>query len=116
MRWLKKKIALAKKRQEQIEATHISQDSKIDGSFHFNFPSCDKKCQSSQEKTKDKVLSGFQALEPSRAIKNIVKNFGRAICNFAASGLARPYLNDLIKKEEVDIRDFIQYVRGIRKK
>ena len=48
--------------------------------------------------------------------KHIVKNFGRAICNFASSDLARPYLERLVAKEGVKLDDFVQHVRKMKTK
>jgi len=50
----------------------------------------------------------------SLATKNIVKNYGRAICNFAASPLAVPYLLDLTAKENVRLEDFVKYVLSVK--
>ena len=54
--------------------------------------------------------------ETSRATKNIVKNFGKAICTFSSSNLALPYLNCLIEKEGIEIQDFVNYVLNMKGK
>ena len=45
----------------------------------------------------------------SRCTKNIVKNYGKAICNFAASKLALPYLEPLIANEDFNFEKFAEY-------
>jgi len=48
--------------------------------------------------------------ETSRATKNVVKNYGRAICNFSTSTLSLPYLTPFLQKEEVTREGFIVFV------
>ncbi len=51
----------------------------------------------------------FTPLE-ARCTKNIVKNYGKAICNFAASKLAMPYLEPFIVKERLNFEKFSEYI------
>jgi len=48
------------------------------------------------------------------ANKNIIKNFGRAIANFAASDIAFPYLEPLLKEKNVNWKDFVHYALSMR--
>jgi len=41
---------------------------------------------------------------------NIFRNFGRAICKFASSSLATPYLAPLLLQEGIELRDFLAYM------
>jgi len=43
--------------------------------------------------------------------KTIVKNFGKAMCSFASSELALPYLNQLVNKSENIIKPFQTYIK-----
>jgi hypothetical protein len=47
-----------------------------------------------------------------KSTKNIIKNYGRAICNFILDPISLPYLEDIIRldKEEVKLEDFIAYI------
>jgi hypothetical protein len=46
----------------------------------------------------------------ARAIKNMAKNYGRAICNFALSTAADEYVNGLCKAGEVNPQEFRGYL------
>jgi len=48
-----------------------------------------------------------------KSTKNIIKNYGRAICNFVALPVARDYLDNIIKKqnEDVSIEEFIEFAQ-----
>lgn len=50
----------------------------------------------------------------ARSTKNIVKNYGKAICAFASSKLALPYLEDLLKELKLNYPAFVQF--SIKKK
>jgi len=41
---------------------------------------------------------------------NIFRNFGRAICKFASSSLATPYLSPLLQQEGIELREFLAYI------
>jgi len=61
-----------------------------------------------------KRIPGYSTIpETSRATKNIVKNYGKAICNFATSQIAIPYLTQLIK-DDIQLTDFVAYVSQIK--
>jgi len=47
-----------------------------------------------------------------KATKNIVKNYGRAICIFIGSSVSHPYLEEMIQKEHqhVILENFIAYI------
>jgi len=57
-----------------------------------------------------KRSQGDGGAEKVRATKNVVKNYGKAICSFATSEIARPYLLPIVHKENIQAEDFIQYV------
>jgi len=75
-----------------------------------------KKLQKKKKKTKHSINR--------LANKNIAKNYGRAIANFAASSLAMPYIEDMFQSDEVlkasfreyalSMRDFIQNLETLR--
>ncbi len=54
--------------------------------------------------------------EHARATKNIVKNYGRAICSFAVSNISAPYLGEILEKEGVLFQSFADYVNEIKEK
>lgn len=43
--------------------------------------------------------------------KNIVKNYGKAMCSFAASNLSLPYLEIIVKSENIKLDRFKEYFR-----
>jgi len=61
---------------------------------------------------KEKV--GYSTPERARATKNLLKNYGKAICSFAISELAHPYLLPIIEKEKVEMKDFSEFVFNIK--
>jgi len=61
-----------------------------------------------------KLDGSYSTSEASRATKNIVKNYGRAICAFALSKMALPYLKKILEKEGVSLRQFTNYVKQIK--
>ena len=107
MRLLKKKIELAMKKQIEIEQK-----------VTFEEPVSCSMCQEEQNPALNLKSSHpvGVAPEPSRAIKNMVKNFGRAICTFASSRLAIPYLTKLAALEGAEIEGFIQYTKSMKDK
>ena len=110
MRLLKKKIELARRKQIEIKQKLIFKEP-------ISCPICQEK-QNLSLSLRNYHSKGSLNLnpEPSLAIKNIVKNFGRAICTFAASKLANPYLVNLAATEGIEIEDFIQYAKGMKEK
>lgn len=46
----------------------------------------------------------------TRATKNIVINFGKAIASFAVSPLATPYLEQILEKENITSKEFTDFV------
>jgi len=54
---------------------------------------------------------------PDGHSKNIVKNYGKALCSFASSAIALPYLELIIKREAYDfviITSFMDYIKERR--
>jgi len=51
-------------------------------------------------------LKRISTLEDGRATKNIAKNFGKAICTFAMSNVAEPYLFPLLQRENLSFDAF----------
>ncbi len=106
MRFLKNKIALAKasadiqamqRRSARKTSTNKSESQEQDHN---------------QKRTR--VPGATYASESTRSIKNISKNFARAICSFAISDMALPYLNPLLRQEYVTREDFINFVNEIK--
>jgi len=44
--------------------------------------------------------------------KNIIKNYARAMVNFALSSLSMPYLSKLLLREDVNLKDFKHFMQG----
>jgi len=112
MRLLKKKIALAK----ELQLKNEQRMAFLKENCNIVSPLPSPRHNQLKEAQKKKTLIINTITEPSRAIKNVVKNFGRAICNFASSKLAIPYLEKFILKEGIQLDDFIQYVRKMKSK
>jgi hypothetical protein len=116
MRILKRKIALVQAKQERIESLLRNNTSSI---YNGNIESASyvSTGSESQKLNQNTLANTYLAPQPSKAIKNVVKNFGRAICTFAASSAAKPYILDLLaKEEEIELRDFVEYVQKIKRR
>ena len=123
MRILKAKIALAKAKRIQnggrLKTSLNSRDGLIKFYSPFPLPSHPQYSSNNinKEAKKRNRIPGFcMTSESSRAIKNIVKNYGRAICAFAVSKLARPYILDFSEKHGIIMNDFIQHVQNMKSK
>jgi len=68
--------------------------------------------QSSENKittTQKKHSKGAEKPKGSKGAtsgKNIIKNYGRALQNFAISNMSLPYINPLLQKENTTLKDF----------
>ena len=51
-------------------------------------------------------------VKPLPGIKNVVKNYGKAMCSFAASKIAEMYLTPLVKKEKVVMKEFVEWIQN----
>jgi len=65
-----------------------------------------------QPETKEK--KGYTTSERARATKDLLKNYGKAICSFAISELAHPYLLPIVEKERVELKGFTEFVFNIK--
>jgi len=103
MRFLKKKIAEAQAFKEARNLKQIQQK---------------KPRTSIVEEKRIKATTPKKNIdsEDGKATKNIAQNFGRAICNFATSEIAAPYLIPILKKEKAHIKLFKEYMNQAKKR
>lgn len=47
--------------------------------------------------------------------KHIIKNYGKGMCTFACSRMAKPYLQDILKDRNIRIQDFQNHIKRKRK-
>jgi len=59
---------------------------------------------------KKRFTNNFRASEKARSTKNLIKNYARAICTFAHSNIAEPYLLPLVEKEKISLERFCDYM------
>jgi len=90
MRFLKKKIALS-------AASLKAKEALTKASSLFK-----RRSQGQRNKTQ------LNSSDPN-STKNIAKNFGKAICNFAYSELSLPYLTPLLKEKQIEQKDFRRF-------
>ena len=75
----------------------------------------------SQSKNQDNSPEDFKAgsdgkmAKGSTSAKNIIKNYGRALQNFAISNMVLPYLTPLIQRENVTLKDFRKFFYSKKK-
>jgi len=77
-----------------------------------------KRPQNPTKKGKRKASRGSKSAKPRKAAKgnNIMKNYARAMVNFALSPVALPYLTDELKQRAVKIQDFEQLLKARKEK
>ena len=57
--------------------------------------------------------------EELRSQKNMIRNYGKAICSFAVNTIALPYIENILEQEqitEISLTDFFDFVRWRRSK
>jgi len=70
-----------------------------------------RKGRTTQKQPRRKIPGGFVTPEKIRCAKNIAKNYGRAISNFATSEIAKPYLEPLLRKQSIEMKEFLEFMR-----
>lgn len=104
---LKNKIAMMKKLEEKSHYLQSPQSSKM----HNKVIIKDKPVEETdlQPKKRKRVRGAPVSTARDRATKNIVKNYGKAICSFACSSMAKPYLGPILKKHQVEADNFLEF-------
>jgi hypothetical protein len=73
------------------------------------------KFEAVQPRKRAKAPTG-ETLTPVKSLctKNIVKNYGKAICNFSFSSAAQPYIQDILKREKfsINLEDFLHHLNS----
>jgi len=70
-----------------------------------------KKHSTSQHHLQDKVeMTGCQKYQDSLRLKNVYKNFTRAICNFILSEISTPYLQPIAEELNIGINEFREFI------
>jgi len=113
MRILKQKIVRARTGYTKIDPMTRSNtlDSRIEENTSKALPGVQKNItwdKSSIESFRD----NSRTFHDVKSTKNIVKNYGRAICNFILSPVSRLYLDEIIRKDHSNIlaERFISYI------
>lgn len=101
MRFLKKKIAYANALHSKTRETNVQL---------VNLASANNGKPKKTKRLQDGCLTAYE----SKQTKNIVKNYGKAICKFSTSPMALPYLQDLIQAEGVQLTGFVNFVNLIK--
>jgi len=63
---------------------------------------------------KKKISNHVQDNYDVKSTKNIVKNYGRAICNFILAPISKVYLVDILKKhgDSVTLKQFSEFIKN----
>jgi len=107
MRFLKLKIALA-------TASRVKALDKPKKTVPASPPTTASSSSSPVIKKRVRVPGSSSASQASLATKNIVKNYGKAICTFAVSHLALPYLHEIVGKHGLSVAEFVGYINTIK--
>ena len=116
MRFLKNKIAKATQalRSKQKSLCHQEKNTYYKEEA-LNLQSVST-CSSPHSSCSSKESYGSQITPlKTRATKSIAKNYGKAICSFSCSELAIPYLDPLLKQENTNRADFIQFMKSAKR-
>jgi hypothetical protein len=118
MKFLKKKIQKFKTGSgisQGIEVIKTSSDEVKSTSDELSSPELISDKKIAKEGTKiqkrNRVPGCPISKHSARAIKNMAKNFGRAICNFALSDISNPYLIPIANKIGMDVEEFRSVIR-----
>ena len=111
MRILKTKIAISRKlRKEKNRAAKLKDQSPSVSNITSPVIS-----PLNPQPKKRRRIPGCPVTTPTdRATKNIVKNYGKAICRFACSQVGEPYLEPIVKQFNVKLTDFIRFVSNAK--
>jgi len=111
MRFLKNKVlkSIIQTFEEDPEDIEQSVSRELPGRAVLRTKKKITKSVENDKKKRQRVPGKAATPEKARSTKNIVKNYGKAICGFAASNLALPYLEPLIGEQNVKYSDFVQY-------
>ena len=109
MRFLKKKVLKAQEKSAEMED---SSDSETHGILSKKIFKNDKTITTSNLSKENLpkthiTKTSYEAL----CIKNLAKNYGRAICNFILSSLCDPYLLPEVEKKQVNLKNFKNYIK-----
>lgn len=61
-----------------------------------------------------KQLSSETKAGLSLRLKNVSKNYGRAICNFILTDISKPYLEDAKRRLDFELAEFYNYIKEKR--
>ncbi len=107
MRFLKTKIAYSQQARKENGPSRKEEQFTSSQNTLVN----EKIVELSTQPKKRKRIPGCPVTTPTdRATKNIVKNYGKAICSFASSKVGEPYLQQITHKYNVSISEFVNFV------
>lgn len=127
MRFLKNKIRLANEAlQRRLSDTEeipnlddsplVSEDGGFLGKGESSEDGVSPDLQIVVEKPRHKKRkAGKKKPRKPSSTKNLMINYGKAICTFAVSQLAIPYLEPLLKQENVTLQDFVDFINNSKK-
>ena len=109
MRYLKRKVVLKPLSDEENNDT-ISEDQP-------DKPISKQTIQNFKEsKVEKEVTTLYETKKAFTSSKNIVKNYGRALTNFALSKTAIPYLLPFLQKEKIELKEFREFISSRKDK
>lgn len=116
MPFLKKKIFMARR---NMLASNMSDDEDMESHTKHQESLKPRKTEAvkhvAQKKEKTPYQVAFEKRELSKpSSKNIVKNYGKAMCSFASSPIALPYLERLNTDGRVNLREFQDHIHKKR--
>lgn len=113
MRLLKKKIEKARK---HFQSDVNEQDTNYSHSIQKNKKLISQAVEIKSMKQRNRVSGAPKMKYSNRCLKNVAKNYGRAICNFIASDVSDTYLFSESLKLDVNIERFRSYINEKKNK
>ena len=121
MRYLKRKIKLVQDSSKKYD-NHL--DIKVEEAIQTNSQTSDSSLETDNSESVQEFLLPMRRPRqkptcPDGNSKNIVKNYGKALCSFASSKVAVPYLANIMERAElksVKIPIFAQHIKSKKEK
>jgi len=109
MRFLKRKVVLLPLSDEENNETI--------NDIQTDKPATKQSIQPFKEtKIQKEVATLYEPKKTFTSSKNIVKNYGRALTNFALSKTAIPYLTPILQREVIELKEFREFISSRKDK
>jgi len=106
---------LPKRTSKTTKASNTTKNEEIQKNGRTSRSTTKKKKEKGFDSDEGKTTADGKTSKGATSAKNIIKNYGRALQNFAISNMVLPYLSPLIQKEQVLLKDFRKFFYSKKK-